>query len=141
MACNCTVQLAFAGTSPPQQNWTNFAATIPALGAAELEGAFGTWRAVSFPSIDYLQPTGNGGTVVQSVAGGDVTLRPSAGGTLHIASASEPTGCTSTVGRGAPTGSVSAPPGSDFRNLDGGVGSTLWIKQTGTDSHGWIAIA
>jgi parallel beta-helix repeat protein len=141
LACNCTVQLALEGTSPAQQNWTDFAATIPALGAAELVGAFGAWRAVAFPAIDYVQPTGDGGAVVQSVAGGDVTLRPSAGGVLQIASAAEPTGCTSTVGRGAPTGAVAAPPGSDFRNLDGGVGSTLWIKQTGTDATGWTAIA
>jgi hypothetical protein len=141
LACNCTVQLAFTGASPAQQNWTNFAATVPALGAAELAGAYGAWRAVSFPAIDYLQPTGDGGAVVQSVAGGDVTLRPSAGGVLQIASAAEPAGCTSTVGRGAPTGFVAAPPGSDFRNLDGGAGSTLWIKQTGTDSSGWIAVA
>jgi hypothetical protein len=139
--CNCMVQLALAGTSPSQQNWTDFAITIPALGAAEIEGVFGAWRAVSFPAIDYLAPTGNGGAVLQSVGGGDVTLRPSAGGALQIASAAEPAGCTSTVGRGAPTGSIVAPPGSDFRNLNGGPGNTFWIKQTGTDATGWLAIA
>jgi hypothetical protein len=68
-------------------------------------------------------------------------LRPSAGGVLQLASATEATGCTSTVGRGAPTGLVEAPPGSDFRNLNGGVGSTLWVKQTGTDANGWVAVA
>jgi hypothetical protein len=141
LSCNCTVQLAFNGTSPSQQNWTDFAVTIPALGAAEIEGVFGAWRAVSFPAIDYLAPTGNGGAVLQSVEGGDITLRPSAGGALQIASAAEPAGCTSSVGRGAPTGSVVAPPGSDFRNLNGGQGNTFWIKQTGTDANGWIAIA
>jgi len=139
--CNCMVQLALNGTSPSQQNWTDFAITIPALGAAEIEGVFGAWRAVSFPAIDYLAPTGNGGAVLQSVGGGDVTLRPSAGGALQIASAAEPAGCTSTVGRGAPTGSIVAPPGSDFRNLNGGPGNTFWIKQTGTDATGWLAIA
>jgi hypothetical protein len=36
---------------------------------------------------------------------------------------------------------VAAPPGSDFRNLDGGVGSTLWVKQVGSDNQGWVAIA
>jgi hypothetical protein len=141
LSCNCTVQLANADASPAQQNWTGYAATIPAYGAVELEGVFGAWRAVSFPATDYLLPTGNGGAVLQSVAGGAITLKPSAGGVLQLASATEATGCTSTVGRGAPTGSVEAPPGSDFRNLDGGVGNTLWIKQTGTDANGWVAVA
>jgi len=141
LSCNCTVQLALAGASPPQQNWTGYAATIPAYGAIEMEGVFGAWRAVSFPATDYLLPTGDGGAVLQSVAGGAITLRPSAGGVLQLASATEATGCTSTVGRGAPTGLVEAPPGSDFRNLNGGVGSTLWVKQTGTDANGWVAVA
>jgi hypothetical protein len=141
LSCNCTVQLALSGTSPSLQNWTDFAVTIPAFGAAEIEGVFGAWRAVSFPATDYLAPTGNGGAVLQSVGGGDVTLRPSSGGAIQIASAAEPAGCTSSVGRGAPTGSIVAPPGSDFRNLNGGPGNTFWIKQTGTDATGWLAIA
>jgi hypothetical protein len=36
---------------------------------------------------------------------------------------------------------VAAPPGSDYRNLAGGVGSTLWVKQTGTGNTGWFAVA
>lgn len=141
LSCNCTVQLALAGASPPQQNWTGYTATIPAFGAIELEGVFGAWRAVSFPATDYLLPTGDGGAVLQSVAGGAITLRPSAGGVLQLASATEAIGCTSTVGRGPPAGLVEAPPGSDFRNLNGGVGSTLWVKQAGTDANGWVAVA
>jgi hypothetical protein len=139
--CNCSVQFSLSGASPPQANWTNFIATVPAIGLIEMEGAFGGWRAVSFPATDYIMPTGDGGAVIQSAAGGDIILRPSVGGVLQIASAAEPTGCTSTVGRGAPTGAVAAPPGSDFRNLNGGPGNTLWIKQTGTDANGWAAIA
>lgn len=141
LTCNTTTQFAITGTSPPQQNWTNFPFTVPALGAVEFEGAFGTWRAISFPATDYLAPTGGGGAILQSVAGGDVTLRPGSGGELYIASAVEQTGCTSNVGRGIPTGSISAPPGSDFRNLDGGAGNTFWIKLSGSDASGWIAIA
>jgi hypothetical protein len=34
-----------------------------------------------------------------------------------------------------------AGPGSDFRNLNGGAGSTLWVKVSGTNSSGWTAIA
>jgi parallel beta-helix repeat protein len=141
LSCNCTVQLAINDSSPPQQNWTNFAATIPAGGAIELEGTYGAWRATSFPATDYLLPTGDGGAVLQSVSGGDVTLRPGAGGSLQLANEAEPSGCSSSVGRGAPTGFITASPGSDFRNLNGGAGNTFWIKQTGTDANGWIAIA
>ena len=75
LSCNCVVQLATTGASPPQQNWTNYPMTVPAFGAVELEGVFGCWRAVAFPATDYLLPTGTGGAVLQSVGGGNVTLR------------------------------------------------------------------
>jgi hypothetical protein len=35
---------------------------------------------------------------------------------------------------------VSAPPGSDFRNLNGGAGNTFWVKQANSDATGWVAI-
>jgi hypothetical protein len=141
LSCNAPVRLVLAGSVPPQTSWSGFDTTIPAFGAAELEGTFGSWRIVNSPPVDYVTPTGDGGVVVQSAAGGDVTLRPSSGGALQVASAAEPVGCTFNVGRGAPTGQLSAPPGSDYRNLNGGVGTTFWIKQSGTDSSGWIAVA
>jgi hypothetical protein len=50
-------------------------------------------------------------------------------------------GCTTTVGSGSPLGVVAAAPGSDYRNLTGSAGSILWIKQSGTDTSGWVAIA
>jgi parallel beta-helix repeat protein len=141
IACSCPLRLSVGGSSPSQQNWTQFAMTVPAFGAVELVGVHGGWYAVQSPPVDYLSPIGDGGAILQSVAGGDVYLRPSLGGTLHIASESEPDGCTSNVGRGAPTGVVAAAPGSDFRNLNGGAGNTFWIKCTGTDSSGWVAVA
>ena len=141
LSCNCQVQLSLSSSAPSQQSWTGFNSTIPAFGAADMEGVFGGWRAVAFPPVDYLAPTGDGGAVLQSVAGGNLTLRPASGGALHIASSSEASGCTSSVGRGSPLGTVAAPPGSDFRNLNGGAGNTFWIKQVNTDTTGWIAIA
>ena len=141
LSCNAPVHMVLAGSSPPQASWTGFDTTIPAFGAAELEGTFGSWRIVNSPPIDYLAPTGDGGVTVQSVAGGNITLRPSGAGSLQIASGAEPLGCTSNVGRGAPTGQYAAPPGSDYRNLNGGAGNTFWIKQSGTDATGWIAVA
>jgi hypothetical protein len=50
-------------------------------------------------------------------------------------------GCTSASGQGSPEGVVAAPPGSDYRNLAGGAGATLWIKRSGTDATGWSAVA
>lgn len=141
LVCNCAVRLAESGSMPALQNWTGYDMGIPAGGAVELEGAFGQWRAVQSPPVDYLMPTGDGGAVVQTVGSGDLTLRPASGGTLAITSVMEPGGYSSSLGRGSPEGVVIAGPGSDFRNLDGGAGSTLWVKLSGTDSSGWTAIA
>ena len=141
VSTNTNALFRIAGSSPPFSSWTGFDTTVPACGAAEFEGTFGEWRLVQSPPSDYLAPTGTGGVTIQSVSSGDITLRPAAGGSLNISNASEPVGCTSTVGRGGPNGNVSAPPGSDYRNLDGGVGNTFWIKQSGENSFGWLAIA
>jgi hypothetical protein len=51
------------------------------------------------------------------------------------------TGCVSASGYGSPAGVLAAPPGSDYRNLSGGAGETLWIKHSGTDANGWSAVA
>jgi len=141
VSCSAPLRLTIAGSSPAQQSWTQYDLSVPAFGAVELLGANGGWYAVQSPPVDYVAPTGTGSVVLQSVGGGDLFLRPSAGGNLRIASAAEPAGCTSTVGRGAPSGVVAAPPGSDFRNLNGGPGNTFWIKCTGTDDNGWVAVA
>jgi hypothetical protein len=141
LVCNCAVRLVQGGSMPVLQNWTGYDMGIPPGGAVELEGAFGQWRAVQSPPVDYVMPTGNGGAVLQSIGSGDLTLRPASGGTLGIASVAEPEGYSSSLGRGSPEGMVVAGPGSDFRNLDGGAGSTLWVKVSGTGSSGWTAIA
>jgi hypothetical protein len=44
-----------------------------------------------------------------------------------------------TAGAGTPEGVVTAPPGSMFLRSDGGAGTTLYIKETGTGSTGWVA--
>ena len=59
----------------------------------------------------------------------------------RLLSDTQSTGCIATIGTGSPQGVVAAPPGSDYRNLAGGAGSTLWVKQTGTGSTGWFAVA
>jgi hypothetical protein len=115
--CDCAVTFATTGSSPPQQTWTNSPIAQPAASDIDWTVTWGEWRASSPAAADTLA------TPAQLVA------------------PSEPVGCTSTVGRGSPLGVITANPGSDWRNLNGGAGSTLWIKQTGTDSSGWIAVA
>jgi len=70
----------------------------------------------------------------------DLTLHPTGDGNVRIATDADPTGYVAATGHGSPVGVVSAPPGSDYRNLDGGAGATLWIKRSGTDATGWFAI-
>lgn len=41
------------------------------------------------------------------------------------------------LGTGVP--SVATVPGKVFLRQDGGVGSTLYVKETGTDGTGWVA--
>jgi hypothetical protein len=42
-------------------------------------------------------------------------------------------------GSGSPEGAVTAPPGTLYTNTLGGVGTTLYVKETGTGNTGWIA--
>lgn len=44
-----------------------------------------------------------------------------------------------TSGSGSPEGAVTAPVGSLYTRTDGGSGSTLYVKETGTGNTGWIA--
>ncbi len=115
--CGVPVRFPATGASPVQSSWTGTDLDLPAGGEIEWTASAGAWRAG------------------QSVAAGLL-----AGSVRHVAQG-EPVGCTSRIGRGSPEGAVVAAPGSDWRNLDGGAGTTLWIKQTGTGATGWAAIA
>ena len=42
-------------------------------------------------------------------------------------------------GAGSPNLVVTAPPGSTYRRTDGGVGTALYVKETGTGNTGWVA--
>lgn len=44
-----------------------------------------------------------------------------------------------TSGTGSPEGSVSAPVGSMFTRTDGGAGTTLYVKESGSGATGWVA--
>ena len=139
--CNTAVTFARAGSNPLQENWTRGDLTVAADADVEWIATWGMWRAGRFALPDYLAPDASGTTTLRSAGNGDLTLRPRGAGQLRLASANEATGATVSLGRGSPLGVVLAPPGSDYRNLDGGVGATFWIKQSGTGASGWVAVA
>ena len=43
-------------------------------------------------------------------------------------------------GAGSPEGVVTAPVGSKFQRTDGGAGTALYVKETGTGNTGWVAV-
>lgn len=43
------------------------------------------------------------------------------------------------TGSGTPEGAVSAPVGSMFMRDDGGAGTSLYVKESGTGNSGWVA--
>ncbi|WP_420179702.1 right-handed parallel beta-helix repeat-containing protein [Paenarthrobacter sp. TA1.8] len=46
---------------------------------------------------------------------------------------------TNWMGTGSPEGVVTARVGSDYKRLDGGVGTATYVKETGTGNTGWVA--
>lgn len=139
--CNCPVVFARLGSSPFQENWTLYDITVPASAEIEWVGTWDTWHAATVPLADYLQFAGDGSVTLRTLNSADIWVRPEGSGRFRLTSDAERLGVTSSIGRGSPIGVVSATPGSDYRNLNGGVGSTLWIKQTGNDANGWVAVA
>ncbi len=139
--CNEAVVFTRVGSAPFQENWTLFDLTVPANSDVEWTVTYGAWRAGIVPLGGYFAFPGDGSVTFGSVNGGDVRLHPNGAGVLRITSDAAPEGVISTIGTGSPEGVIAAPPGSDYRNLAGGVGSTFWVKQTGTVATGWVAIA
>jgi hypothetical protein len=134
------VTFAASGSSPAQSNWTGAPITVPAGASIDWLGNNGGWRAIRFSQSDYVSPNGDGSVTLRTQAG-DISLHPAGGGALRLVSDTEPTGAVELIGRGSPLNAVSAPPGSTFRNLNGGAGGTFWVKQAGTGSTNWVAVA
>jgi len=130
--CNCQVVFARVGSSPFQENWTLYDMTVPANADVEWTGTWGTWRATGVPPADYLQFAGDGSLAIRTLNNADIWVRPSGAGKFRLTSDNEPSGVTSSIGRGSPAGAVSAPPGSDYRNLDGGAGSVTGTRSDPT---------
>jgi hypothetical protein len=138
--CGVSVQWAVAGTNPVQMTGSGVAITTPANSEIEWVGLNAGWYASRFQQTDYVEPASDGSVTLTNLSG-DVRIHPSGAGAVRWVNDSQATGCTTMVGAGTPQGVVTAPPGSDYRNLTGAAGSVFWIKQTGTGATGWVAIA
>lgn len=139
--CLAAVTFAAAGAAPAQSNWTGTPITIPAGASIDWIGANAAgWRATRFAQKDYVSPNGDGSLTVTTQSG-DISLHPAGAGVLRLVSDTESTGAVELIGRGSPLNVVSAPAGSTYRNLNGGVGATFWVKQSGTSSANWVAVA
>ncbi len=138
--CNSAVKFSRIGSTPLQENWSYNDLNVPAAADVEWIGTWGTWRASRFATADYLAPDGAGGASLRSVANGDVQIHPNGSGRLRLTTDAEATGCLSAIGRGAPEGVVVAPPGSTYRNLNGGAGTSFYVKRAGNANTGWFAL-
>jgi hypothetical protein len=138
--CLAATVFAASGAAPAQSNWTGAPITIPAGASIDWIGTNGGWRAARFSQSDYVSPNGDGSVTLRTQSG-DLSLHPAGGGMVRLLSDTEPTGAVELIGRGSPLNAISAPAGSTFRNLNGGVGSTFWVKQTSTGAANWVAVA
>ncbi|MCB8880424.1 right-handed parallel beta-helix repeat-containing protein [Acidisoma cellulosilytica] len=138
--CGAATAWAVSGTNPPMTTGTGIAITTPANSEIEWVGLNGGWFAARYQQIDYVLPATDGSVTLRSQTG-DMRLHPSGAGLVRWVNDAQSVGCTTSIGSGTPNGVVTAPPGSDYRNLAGGAGSTFWVKQSGTSNTGWVAIA
>lgn len=137
--CLAGTIFAAAGAVPAQSNWTGAPISVPAGASIDWVGNAGGWRAARFSQNDYVSPNGDGSVTLRAQSG-NISLHPSGSGSVRILSDAESTGAAELIGRGSPLNAVSAPAGSTFRNLNGGVGSTFWVNQAAGDAN-WVALA
>jgi hypothetical protein len=76
-----------------------------------------------------------------SAASGTNLIRPLATGTgtASVVRYYTTTAVFITSGAGSPESVVTAPVGSLYTRTDGGAGTTLYVKESGTGSTGWVA--
>lgn len=69
----------------------------------------------------------------------DTKVRQLQGKVAQMQSSIDPQGFLSmvTVGTGSPEGVLAKPRGHIFIATDGGIGSTFFVKETGTGNTGW----
>lgn len=138
--CGVATNWATTGSNPVQMTGSGTSITIPGNSEVEWVGLNGGWFAAHYQQADYVSPSSDGSVTFRSQAN-DLRLHPSGSGAVRWVNDGQAVGCTTTVGNGSPAGVVTAPPGSDYRNLSGAAGAVFWVKQAGLDANGWIAIA
>lgn len=136
--CLAATTFATSGSSPAQSNWTGAPIKIPAGASIDWIGNAGGWRAARFTQSDYVSPNGDGSLTIRTQSG-NLSLHPAGTGGVYILSDTESTGAAELIGRGSPLNVISAPAGSTFRNLNGGVGATFWVNRA-AGSANWVAL-
>ena len=137
--CNSNTRFVYSATGLIQSNWTGADISVSAGSEIVWDGIVDGWRAVAFQSVDNIVPREDGSLSIQTLRG-DVSISPGPSGRVRLTSSAEAGGILVCLGRGSPEGVVSAPAGSDYRNLDGGAGMTFWLKRTGSGQTGWVAV-
>lgn len=101
-------------------------------------------------TVVFARDTGSGAPVVHLVVT-DGTIYPFASGTMLLGNASNffsqvratqfitGAGASLRGGEGSPEGVVTAVVGSLYSRIDGGAGTSLYVKQSGTGNTGWVA--
>jgi hypothetical protein len=87
-------------------------------------------------TVDEATKTLNIGTGGASGSTTNITIGTATAGAINTVTINHSPGVTWTSGSGAPTHSAS--PGSLYTNTAGGSGTTLYVKESGTDSNGWV---
>lgn len=106
---------------------------VTMLGASTAKGSA---TARSYLTVVGAEATGDCSNCVVLGRAGDLTQVPSGTIVLGASVTASPLWRT---GSGNPEGVVTAPVGSMFTRTDGGAGSTLYVKESGTGSTGWVA--
>lgn len=102
--------------------------------------ATGYKAAVVARATEAWSPSANGSRLTLEVTPNGSTARAVAWAVNQDSSFThESTGRKLVVGSGSPEGVVTAPIGSQYWRTDGGAGTTLYAKESGTGNTGWVA--
>lgn len=120
---NPTIRAYAGSTRLPLAIYGHVASDSGSQPAVNIDGRTATNTAISTRPI--LTVSNLVATKFQVGANGDLAIA----GTTSIV----------TAGSGTPEGAKSAPLGSLYLRTDGGAGTTLYIKESGTGNTGWVA--
>jgi len=120
--------------------------TVPSNGYIDISDGTGNFRVQMLSNVPHAGTTTNNNfnlianNVVRATVGttGDFSL---ANGNFVVSTSGKgvslPGGITWTSGTGSPEGVVTAPVGSLYSRSDGGVLTSLYVKQSGSGNTGW----